>query len=60
MRLAYADPKDPKEIDWSARRFSLEYERQGLKAMRFDARGRPQNPIGRTGMTGRGRLGKWG
>jgi ADP-ribose pyrophosphatase len=22
--------------------------------------GRPQNPIGRTGITGRGQLGKWG
>jgi hypothetical protein len=55
----YADPKDPKEIDWSQRRASLEYERQGKK-MQFDAKGRPVNPIGRTGMTGRGRMGKWG
>jgi len=56
----YADPLDPKQIDWSARRFSLEYERQGCAEMQFDDKGRPINPIGRTGMSGRGRMGKWG
>ena len=28
--------------------------------MTFDDHGRPRNPRGRTGMTGRGTLGKWG
>jgi ADP-ribose pyrophosphatase len=28
--------------------------------LRFDERGRPVNPIGRTGLAGRGLLGKWG
>ena len=30
------------------------------EALAFDASGRPLNPVGRTGMTGRGLLGKWG
>jgi len=37
----------------------MEYSRQGLKKMNFEENGRPINPIGRTGMRGRGRMGKW-
>lgn len=57
---SYADPVDARQIDWSARRFSLEYARRGLTEYQFDALGRPRNIVGRTGMSGRGRLGKWG
>jgi ADP-ribose pyrophosphatase len=30
------------------------------EALTFDAAGRPMNPVGRTGLAGRGLLGKWG
>lgn len=56
----YADPADARLTDWSTRPFSLAYRRRGLKAYVFDDLGRPRNIAGRTGMTGRGRLGKWG
>jgi ADP-ribose pyrophosphatase len=56
----YADPVDARKTDWSTRHFSLAYKRQGLAAYIVDDLGRPRNPAGRTGMTGRGRLGKWG
>lgn len=56
----YADPVDARQVDWPARRFSLEYARRGLTDYVLDDRGRPRNIVGRTGMTGRGRLGKWG
>jgi ADP-ribose pyrophosphatase len=56
----YADPVDAKQMDWSTRRFSLEYARRGLTEYVLDERGRPRNIVGRTGMTGRGRMGKWG
>lgn len=56
----YADPVNPADIDWDSKRFSMEYKRQGRDKYDFDENGRPVNPIGRTGMRGRGRMGKWG
>lgn len=49
---SWADPIDISAIQWNKRN---EY---GL--FNFDSRGYPMNPNGRTGMTGRGVLGKWG
>ena len=50
----WADPADPRALDtWEARH---SYEGELL----FDARMRPRNPRGRTGMADRGLLGKWG
>jgi ADP-ribose pyrophosphatase len=52
----WADPKDPTALGpdaWRAR-FSNEGE------LVFEANGRPRNPRGRTGMSTRGLLGKWG
>ena len=52
----WADPKDHTLIDFSARR-SYAYGEGGLGV---SPDGRPLNPKGRTGMSGRGLLGKWG
>ena len=32
----YADPKDPRLVDWSQKRFSLEYQRRNMSQLRFD------------------------
>jgi ADP-ribose pyrophosphatase len=50
----WADPLDPRQIDWTER-FSY------AGPLFFDKEsGRPLNPCGRTGLAGRGLLGKWG
>lgn len=49
---SWADPVDPKEVDFSLRpSFCGTYEIDN---------GRPRNPFGRTGISGRGQLGRWG
>lgn len=53
-----ADPTDPREIEpaaWEARQ-----RRSSQAVIHFDPSGRPRNPIGRTGITGRGALFHWG
>ena len=45
----WADPVDISKIDWTTRPHYV-----------FDKNGYPQNPVGRTGIVGRGILGKWG
>ena len=52
----WADPADVKAV---TRQF-LTRTSKGDVAVRLDKRGRPLNPIGRTGLQGRGLLGKWG
>ena len=55
-RNGWADPKEPTSIspeEWQNR---LSYEGDIV----FTAHGRPRNPRGRTGIGGRGLLGKWG
>ena len=55
---ASADPDNPRDIpdrDWELRR-----HRTSLKRIHFDHTGRPMNPIGRTGLRGRGVLHYWG
>ena len=49
---AWADPEDLTRI---ARRLE-----SALGTLRFDGAGRPLNPCGRTGIAGRGLLGRWG
>lgn len=46
---------DPENLDHVTRAF---YSLEGV--VRFDELGRPLNPLGRTGICGRGLLGKWG
>lgn len=53
VEQGWADPADVTEVDFSTR-FSHTGEIQ------FDESGRPLNPAGRTGLRGRGKLGKWG
>jgi ADP-ribose pyrophosphatase YjhB (NUDIX family) len=50
----WADPLDPTTIDWT------EKTRTIYGKFNFTPDGRPINPIGRTGLIGRGVLGKWG
>ena len=50
----YADPPNPNEVDWTTRKLLYPCN------LKVQDNGRPQNPFGRTGMTGRGCLGKWG
>lgn len=52
---SWADAPDSTGIDFSER---TTYENKGK--LLFDEKGRPRNPRGRTGMEGRGLLGKWG
>ena len=40
-------------------RISYEYNKQG-RSYTYDESNRPRNPVGRTGITNRGALGKWG
>jgi len=51
----WADPSDAREVRGLAQRMS--FEQSPLFIL---ADGRPRNPRGRTGTTGRGLLGKWG
>lgn len=52
----WADPADVKAVK---RRFVTRTE-QGEVSVLTDEEGRPLNPLGRTGLKGRGLLGKWG
>lgn len=57
-----ADPEDFREItraQWEERMF-YRGERRRMILPSFDADGRPLNPIGRTGLRGRGNLFRWG
>jgi len=54
----WADPQEPTPATIEARS-SYELQRTGAP-WRYDASKRPLNPRGRTGMTNRGLLGKWG
>lgn len=49
----YSDPKNPNDINWPKR------ETFGGQ-IQFDEAGYPKNPLGRTGITGRGKLNQWG
>ena len=50
---------DPKDVQAVKRKF-LTRTSSGEVAVPLDARGRPLNPLGRTGLQGRGLLGRWG
>jgi len=50
----WADPLDPSTIDWN------EKTRTIYGKFNFTPDGRPINPVGRTGVSGRGVLGCWG
>lgn len=52
----WADPVDIKSVN---RKF-VTRTRNGDVPVPLDSQGRPLNPIGRTGLVGRGLLGKWG
>jgi ADP-ribose pyrophosphatase len=52
----WADPRDVREVK---RRF-LTLSHGEEAPVRLDALGRPLNPLGRTGLQGRGLLGRWG
>lgn len=54
----WADPAAP-DCALIEKRTSYEYSKQG-RGYQFAADGRPRNPVGRTGITNRGALGKWG
>jgi len=50
----WADPEDPSEVNFSTRpSYVAEYDIDTVT-------GRPLNPMGRQGIAGRGKLGKWG
>jgi len=55
---SYADAAEP-DRELIRTRGSIEYTQLGCD-IAFDARGRPLNPRGRTGLADRGALGKWG
>ncbi len=52
----WADPADVKSVN----RTFVTRTQNGEIPVPLDSQGRPLNPIGRTGLTGRGLLGKWG
>lgn len=52
----WADPKNVEDVN---RKF-LTRTRTGEVPAALDAQGRPLNPLGRTGLRGRGLLGRWG
>jgi ADP-ribose pyrophosphatase len=52
----WADPQDVNDV----RRIFLTRTGRGDVPVPLDARGRPLNPLGRTGLQGRGLLGRWG
>jgi len=54
----WADPATPNPAVVAARG-SYECQKRGCP-IAFEANGRPRNPVGRTGMSNRGLLGKWG
>ena len=55
----WADPPDVARVELEQRiTFAGSGEAKPLRL--FDARGKPLNPVGRTGLSGRGLLGKWG
>ncbi|EDQ85552.1 uncharacterized protein MONBRDRAFT_29245 [Monosiga brevicollis MX1] len=57
----WADPADPRAINFNA--VANGVDRRSCYQTKFwvdTETGRPRNPHGRTGMTGRGLLGKWG
>ena len=54
VALGWADPPTPQEVPDLMQRETYE------GPISFDAAGRPLNPRGRTGVRGRGLLGKWG
>ena len=61
----WADPADPNEVtfnqhDGKVNRKSCQEVNGQLVKIETDFQGRPKNPYGRTGMSGRGLLGKWG
>lgn len=56
VEQGWADPQSPNEVDFSER-FSHETEDGKIS---FSSDGKPLNPSGRTGLEGRGLLGKWG
>ena len=51
---SWADPLNPTTVDWTDKTRTI------YGKFNFTPDGRPINPIGRTGVTGRGLLGKWG
>jgi len=53
---AWADPSNVQDIDFS-NKLRMSHEKNKYQ---IDINNRPMNPRGRTGMTGRGILGKWG
>ena len=55
----YADPDAPPPAAELKKRGSHEWQALGAP-WKFDDSGRPLNPRGRTGLSNRGRLGKWG
>ena len=58
-RPAYADPANPYEITkWNQQDNGI--KRASHNGVYKIIDGRPQNPVGRTGVVGRGRLGRWG
>ena len=56
VEQGWADPQSPSDVDFSER-FSHETEDGEIQ---FSSDGKPLNPRGRTGLEGRGLLGKWG
>ncbi len=57
---SWADPQDVSLITkWN--QIDGDTDRRSYTGLyEFDNKGRPINPVGRTGVTGRGQLGKWG
>lgn len=53
----WADPSDPTTV---SEKFNAGKRISHKQQYKIDEQGRPINPVGRTGMTGRGLLGKWG
>lgn len=57
----WADPQNHRVLDFTKRKsYTYAQRQQGVSSMVLDSEGRPMNPMGRTGMCGRGLLGKWG
>ena len=55
----WADPKELEGIKFNAIDGKIN-RKSFMGEYKFDAKQRPLNPIGRTGLAGRGRLGRWG
>jgi ADP-ribose pyrophosphatase len=54
----WADSQDYSNIKWN--QIDLTIDRRSHLGVYKIIDGRPRNPVGRTGITGRGQLGKWG